>query len=221
MLGVATLAAFATAANPSAAAGILPAVVLLISVLLSLWFNRGRAFLASVSLLLAYAAYAFTADPQAVSFAHNTVIAGIAIFVPLNFALISQLRERGILHFRSYRWLLLFVSEATVITWIASAGNSALSGVAWHGVLNHWLLHPAPIPVAGHLLFAAALVLVVGRIRENKAPVEIGLGGRATGLLHGLCLACHSGHLRRIRVRGGRDGTGIGATGIAPNGFSR
>jgi diguanylate cyclase (GGDEF)-like protein len=175
VMAFATLCVLLVRADPPATLRALPAIVLPISVLLSLWFNRGRAFLASVSLFLAYLGYALTADAQTPSFPHRTVITGIAILVPFNFTLIALLRERGILHFHSYRWLLLFVSETLLVAWVASAGSTPLSGVAWHHVLDHWLLRPDPTPLLGRLLFAGGIALAISRVYENRAPVEIGL----------------------------------------------
>jgi GGDEF domain-containing protein len=155
---------------------LLPAIVLPIGVFLSLWFNRGRAFLALVSLTLAYAGYALTWHPDTTTFAGRAVLGGIAIFVPLNVTLILFLPERGISHFRNYRWLLLLVVETLLVAWIASAGLSPLSGVAWQGVLDHWLLRPNPTPLLGRALFASGVALAIGRVYENRSPVEIGLG---------------------------------------------
>lgn len=176
VLAAAIIAALALPAQPLATTGLLPAVVLPIGVFLSLWFNRGRAFLALVSMFLAYAGYALAAHPDASTFAERAVLAGIAIFVPLNVTLILILPERGVLHFRSYRWLLLLAAESLLVAWIASAGISSLSGTAWQSVLDHWLLRPSPTPLLARVLFAAAIALAIGRVLENRAPVEIGLG---------------------------------------------
>jgi hypothetical protein len=54
VMAFATLCVLLVRADPPATLRALPAIVLPISVLLSLWFNRGRAFLASVSLFLSY-----------------------------------------------------------------------------------------------------------------------------------------------------------------------
>jgi diguanylate cyclase (GGDEF)-like protein len=104
------------------------------------------------------------------------VLSAIAIFVPLNFALMLALPERGVFHFRSYRWLLLIVVETILTAWVASAGNSPLSGIAWRVMLDHWLFDPDPTPFLGRLLFAAGIAFAVGRIFERPSPLEIGLG---------------------------------------------
>ena len=153
----------------------LPFVILPVGAILSLWFNRGRAFLSLVSLFLAYTGYT-VATAQADPFAARAVLSAIAIFIPLNVTLMLALPERGVFHFRSYRWLLLIVVEILLTAWVANAGHSQLSGIAWRAVLNHWLLKPDPTPFLGRLLFAAGIALAVGRIFERQAPLEIGLG---------------------------------------------
>ena len=164
-------------AHASSAIRLVPAIVLPIGIALSLWFNRGRAFLALVSLFCAYIGYMLAANYGAEPFALRAVMSGIAIFVPFNVALILFLPERGVFHFRSYRWLLLIVVQCLLVAWIASAGHSPLSGAAWKTILDHWLLHPNPTPFVGKVLFAAGIALATGRVYEHLSPVEIGLGG--------------------------------------------
>ncbi|UCH47749.1 MAG: GGDEF domain-containing protein [Betaproteobacteria bacterium] len=176
VLLIATAAVTFLSAQASAAIHLLPAIVLPIGIALSLWFNRGRAFLALVSLFCAYAGYVLASYYGAEPFARRAVLSGIAIFVPLNVALILFLPERGVFHFRSYRWLLLIVVECLLVAWIASAGHSPLSGTAWKTILDHWLLYPSPTPFVGKVLFAAGVALATGRVYEHLAAVEIGLG---------------------------------------------
>ncbi|NIO41994.1 MAG: diguanylate cyclase [Burkholderiales bacterium] len=129
-----------------------------------------------VSLFAAYAGYMLAANYGADAFSLHAVASGIAIFVPLNVALILALPERGVFHFRSYRWLLLLVVECLLVAWVASAGQTPLSGTAWITVLDHWLLRPDPTPLIGQVLFAAGIALAIGRVYEQLSPVEIGLG---------------------------------------------
>lgn len=154
----------------------LPFVILPVGAILSQWFNRGRAFLSLASLLLAYTGYTVAARDHADPFAANAVLSAIAIFIPLNVTLMLALPERGVFHFRSYRWLLLIVIETLLTAWVASAGNTPLSGTAWRTVLDHWLLRPDPTPFLGRLLFATGIAFAIGRIFERQSPLEIGLG---------------------------------------------
>lgn len=176
VLLIATGAALSVPVHAASAAQALPAVVLPVGLALSLWFNRGRAFLALVSLVLAYGGYMLAWNYGAHPFSLSALISGIAIFVPLNVTLILALPERGVLHFRSYRWLLLILVECLVVAWIASAGQVPFSGVAWKSILDHWLLRPNPTPAVGQVLFAAGIAMAIGRVHEQLSPVEIGLG---------------------------------------------
>jgi len=176
VLLIATGAAVSVPSRAASTTQILPVIVLPVGLALSLWFNRGRAFLAIASLTLAYAGYALASRYGAQPFSLAALLSGIAIFVPLNVTLILALPERGVLHFRSYRWLLLILVECIVVAWIASAGQVPFSGAAWKTILGHWLLRPNPTPAVGQVLFAAGIALAIGRVHEQLSPVEIGLG---------------------------------------------
>ena len=153
-----------------------PYTVLVIGTALALWFNRGRAFIAMISLLVAFIAYhiAFGAGQDA--FPARAVLTAAAIFVPANILVVLLLPERGIVYFRNYRWLLLGVVEVLITGWIATAGHTALSGTAWHAALDHWLLKAAPTPLLGRVLIAVALAFALFRAR-NRSPLDIGMAG--------------------------------------------
>lgn len=157
-----------------------PSVVLLLATGMGLWFNRGRAFIALASLLAAFAGYSIALDFGAASFAAHAVYTAAAIFVPLNFLLALIFPERGVSHHFNYRWFMLAVVETVFVAWIASAGRSSLSGTAWQGLLDHWLLSSPPTPILGRLLFAAAFVGAAIRAwpripAEETRPLDIGL----------------------------------------------
>lgn len=163
-----------------------PYVVLLLGAAISAWFNRSRAFVMLASLLAACAAWGVESDPAARSFADRAVFTSIAILVPLNVLLALSFPERGVRQHRNYRWLLLGLAEGLLVFWVANAGRSALSGIAWHDVLNHWLLRSPPTPVAGRLLFVLAFVAAVVRtwprtrgkeMRKEPRPLDIGIAG--------------------------------------------
>jgi diguanylate cyclase (GGDEF)-like protein len=120
------------------------------------------------------------------SFAERAVFTAIVLLVPLNILLALLLPERGVRQHRNYRWLLLGAAEMLLVAWIASAGRSALSGTAWHGMLEHWLLKSPPTPIAGRLLFAAAFVAALARAWPRGAstrlkPLDVGLAGALVG----------------------------------------
>jgi diguanylate cyclase (GGDEF)-like protein len=142
---------------------------------IGLWFNRGRALLSLLTLLAAYAGWMIALDAGA--FAARATFTAIAVFVPLNLLLVLLVPERGVFHFRSYRWVLLVTVEVLATAWIASAGHSPMSGTFWQTMLNHWLIRPAPTPFVGRLLLAAALSVAIARVWERPHATDIGIGG--------------------------------------------
>ncbi len=154
-----------------------PYTVLLLGTAISLWFNRGRAFVVLLSLLIAFVGYHLAQDAESINFAGRAVFAALAIFVPLNILLALVIKERGISHFHDYRWLLLLVTQILLTAWVAGAGTSALSGTAWHAVLENWLIRPAPVPFLGRALIAAAFSVAVVKSWEQHSPLDIGLAG--------------------------------------------
>lgn len=161
--------------------------VLLICAGVGLWFNRGRALVAALSLLVAYSGYRFVLGFGADSFAARAVFAAVAVLVPANILVALALPERGVSYHGDYRWLFIAVAEVLLVAWVAASGRSALSGAAWQDMLDHWLLrspqqlHSLSVPLLGRLLFAAAFAAAIWRAWPGKAdrfaPLDIGLAG--------------------------------------------
>ena len=154
-----------------------PYTVLLLGAAISLWFNRGRAFIVLLSLLIAFVGYRLAQDPQSITFAGRAVFTALALFVPLNILIALLIEERGVSYFRNYRWLLLLTTQILLAAWIAGAGKSVLSGTAWLAMLEHWLIRPAPVPFLGRALMAAAFAFAVVGAWKEQSPLDIGLAG--------------------------------------------
>ena len=180
ILIVAALGVAAGPALPPSLSGLRvlgPLALLFTGTAISVWFNRGRAFIALASLLAAYGGYALALEFGAASFAARAVYTGVALLVPLNVLLALLLHERGVFHHFNYRWPMVAASEIIAVAWIASAGRSSLSGTAWHALLDHWLLRSPPAPLAGRMMFAAAFVAAVVRAWPRHSPLDVGLAG--------------------------------------------
>ena len=160
ILALAALALWIGPTLPPSLAGLKEAgayFVLLAAAGMSLWFNRGRAFVATVSLLIAYTGYRFALDLGADSFAARAVYTAAVVLVPLNVLVALLLPERGVSYHGDYRWLFIVAGEILLVAWIASSGRSELSGAAWKSMLGHWLLRSPPPPLLGRVLFGAAI----------------------------------------------------------------
>ena len=163
-----------------------PYAVLVIGTTIALWFNRGRAFVALVSLLVAFIAYRMALPFGENDFPVRAVLTATAIFVPANILHVLLLPERGIAYFRNYRWLLLGIVEVLITAWIATAGRSTLSGTAWHSALDYWLLKATPTPLLGRVFLAAAFVLAILRAYRHRSPLDVGM----VGALAAFFIAC-------------------------------
>jgi diguanylate cyclase (GGDEF)-like protein len=197
ILVAATLALWIGPALPPSLAGLKEAgayFVLLAGAAMGLWFNRGRAFVAAASLLIAYAGYRVALDFGAGSFAARAVYTAVVVLVPLNILVALLLPERGVSYHGDYRWLFIGVGEILLVAWIASSGRSALSGMAWQEVIEHWLLRSPPAPFLGRVLFCAAFTAAVWRALPPKPPKPAGpvspLAVGQAGALAAFLIAC-------------------------------
>lgn len=150
-----------------------PYAVLVLAAAFALRFNRGRALIILGSLLAAYAGYRYAQGLG--GFAEKAVYTALVVLVPLNALVAMTLPERGVIYHGSYRWLVLLGAEALLILWIAAAGRSELSGLAWQSVLEHWLFRSPPTPLIGRLLFGAAFAAAVWRAWPKHTPLDFGL----------------------------------------------
>ena len=164
--------------------------VLLAAAGMSVWFNRGRAFVAAASLLVAYFGFRLALELGADSFAVKAVYTAAVVLVPLNVLVALLLPERGVSYHGDHRWLFVFAGEILLVLWIAASGLSPLSGAAWQDMLQHWLLRssgaPSPVaPLLGRLLFGAAIGLGAWRawaphyskLAAPVSPLGVGLAG--------------------------------------------
>ena len=157
-----------------------PYAALLAAGAIALWFNRGRAFIAAVSMLCAYAGYRYAIDLS--PFAAKVTYTALVVIVPANILASMVQAERGVFHHHNHRWLLVIVAELLLVLWIASAGRTSLSGESWKAIFEHWTLNSPPTPLIGRLLFAAAFAAAAWRAYPRPPAIEpraldIGLAG--------------------------------------------
>ncbi len=150
-----------------------PYIVLLLGTAISAWFNRSRALIMLASLLAAYTGYHLASGLGPKSFTVTAVSTALAVLVPFNVLLALVFPERGVRQYRNYRWLPLGLAEILIVTWIANAGRSDLSGMAWHDVLDHWSLRSPPTPVVARIMLAMAFVAALWRAWPRRGPKEL------------------------------------------------
>jgi diguanylate cyclase (GGDEF)-like protein len=193
ILVAAALAVWIGPALPPSLAGLKEAgayFALAVAAGMALWFNRGRAFVAAASLLLAYTGVHVAREFGVDSFAAKAVYTAAVVLVPLNVLAAMLAAERGVSYHGDHRWLLLVAGEVLLVLWIASSGRTAFSGAAWQHMLEHWLLRSPPAPLAGRLLFAAAFAVALWRAWPQKSGLVSPLAVGSAGALAAFFVAC-------------------------------
>ena len=199
--------------------------VLLAGAGMGLWFNRGRAFVAAVSLLLAYAGYRFALDYGADSFTARAVYTAVVVLVPLNVAgRAAAARARRVLPRRLPVAVHRRGRDPARRLDRGLGPQHALGARPGRSLLEHWLLRSPPAPLLGRLLFGAAIaVAAVERLGPHYSkqggpvsPLAAGIAGALLAFFIACEWAAQRGRVRRLHGRRGRDPGGVHAAGIAP-----
>jgi diguanylate cyclase (GGDEF)-like protein len=146
-----------------------PYVLLVAAAAVSVWFNRERAFVLSLSLFAAFFACDRLPGPL-------TNLAA-ATLVPLNALMALALPERGARFGRAWRWVALLALESALVYFFDK--NLDLEGLDEHFLLG-W--QPAP-PLLARLAFAAAFAAAVWRGWPHYTPLDVGLAGALVSFL--------------------------------------
>lgn len=188
VLLAASLAAGYAPGLPASLAGLRllgPGLVLCLAVAVALWFNRGRASVFAITLLLAWASCELAREAGGLVLA--AVYTALVVLVPLNLLAAFALPERGVLSWRNLRWLGLGAGEVLLVGWLAWIARSAQPGGTLASLLEAWPLRSPPTPLAGRMVFTAAFVAALWRAwprgaRTHVRPLDAGLACATAGL---------------------------------------
>lgn len=154
-----------------------PLIAMALAGTLALAFNRGRVVFAVVSLAAAFAAYRLNLMHGLVAFPERTVFAAICLFVPLNLATLSVLRERGVFTFFGVRRLGSIGLQAALTAWVVSTQSTHITEWAYRPLFESLPLTVVLVPQLGLALVAAALVTTVGGAVIRRSAIDAGLAG--------------------------------------------
>jgi len=181
LVAAAALAAADLPLPPSLAGlrSIAPTVVLGLAGAVTLWFNRGRAFVVALSLLAAYGGQRYAVDFGYTSFAAHAYYLAVVVLVPFNMLAALVLPERGAVYGSSLRWIGLIVAEVALVTWLAAWGQShyTMENDGWIPIFEHWALRAPPVPLVGRIAFAAAFAAAVWRAYPRFLALDVGKAG--------------------------------------------
>jgi len=152
-----------------------PYFTLGVGLLISVAFKRGRALVAILSLMLAYAGFRLFLSGEATDLPARTVYVALCIFVPFNLALLSVVRERGALNLHGARRLGLLVAEIGVTAAIVLGDHRAFTDSLYQPIFEDAAAAGSPIPQLGLATMAAALVIAVACAVARASVIEAAL----------------------------------------------
>ena len=154
-----------------------PYGALLLAGAISLWFGRGRAFLAVLCVALAFLAYrsllyAGIQPPSA-----RIAFSALCVFVPANLALFSLLSERGLFNVFGLRRLLLITAEVALAFWLIEAGAIDFADWVAEPLFDFAWMRASPIPQGAIVVLVLSLLVAGGRTLIQDTPVHAAMAG--------------------------------------------
>lgn len=162
--------------------------VFLCGALLAWRFRSSKVLFALVTLFLGHRALEFFFAGHPASSAGRTALQAVSILVPVNFALFSASRERGLNASSSLTRVCLLFLESTFVALLCRPGES--SSTFFHPALlgKHWQ-HWTGIPSLGAVVSLAVIAFLLAQLWLYRKPVDGGLLWSIIAML----LAFHSG----------------------------
>ena len=153
-----------------------PYIVLGAGAALATAFNRGRALIVLVTLVLAYGAQQLWLQQGLSAPGARGVYAALAVFVPINAALAAVLPERGVLNRHGVLRLAVVAVEAGIAACFIAAGGARAVGWVWQKFF------PVPfgvgsLPQAGIATIIACLIVAVAAAFVSRSAVSAGCAG--------------------------------------------
>jgi diguanylate cyclase (GGDEF)-like protein len=158
--------------------------LLALGLVVSLAFRRGRIVLALLTLAAAYVCYALLLQKGLAGFPARTVFVALCVFIPLNFALLSFIAERGTFNVYGAQRLLVIAIEAAFTWWIVLATRTEATAWAYAPLYYTKLFAGSPIPHLGLTAIALSFAICLTVWYIKRSPLDIGLA--AAGLAFGI-----------------------------------
>lgn len=168
----------------------LPYAVLGLGLALSWGFNQSRVFFALALLLLIYwGVHSGLPRPSADVASGEAVPDAVRLLIPLSFAVISLLNERGIFTWRGIVRLVALLVPAAVVVLLVSSGGAHPAPGWWPAEL--W--HPQPLASTPSAIATALLFVVAGLLLVRLACRPTVTDGALLGALAAGAMALRDG----------------------------
>lgn len=149
---------------------LVPLLLALITLGLSLRFNRSRLFFATLSLLLVYVILLWYL-PQAGKVDAGIIWQALCLLLPFNLLVFSLLRERGMLTWWGSTRFLLIVVEVSLVTGLLLLRPAALQHYLDYQLFAADIVAWTPLPQPALLMMLVALLFLYGRLfSQANAP---------------------------------------------------
>jgi diguanylate cyclase (GGDEF)-like protein len=174
-----------------------PYAALVLAGAISLWFNRGRAFLALLCLVVAYVSYRRLIVVQGLDQpAARTAFAALCVFLPANLALFSLLSERGLFNAFGLRRLLVIATELAFTFWLLKEEVAGFADWVAEPLFTFGWLSGYAIPQGALLVMLLSLLVVSVMAVLKDAPIDVAM----TGVVVAFALAAE--HVRQPTIFG-------------------
>jgi diguanylate cyclase (GGDEF)-like protein len=155
----------------------IPWGVLAVGAVLAAAFSRGRVFFALCTLALAYLGARQWMTAGLAGWPARAVYTAMCVFVPVNLALFTIFRERGIFNGHGGNKALLVIMQVIVVAWIGLEHQSVPADLVAQPLLADWLAGGTPIPHAGVILLGTAFAVVLGKALLWRSPIDVAVAG--------------------------------------------
>ncbi len=153
----------------------LPYAVFAMGALLSWRFNRSRVLMAMVALAVVYAAILFyvfqqNGNPDAAT----TILAAVALLLPMNLAIFSVMQERGVNSLAGFLCMMLIGLQLVVVTLLCRPELADIAALLRQPFFQWKFLNRLHISQPALLVFLVSTVVLVVRFIWRPKPLEGG-----------------------------------------------
>jgi GGDEF domain-containing protein len=151
--------------------------VLALGSIVSLVFRRGRVLFALLVLAIAYLCYGIMVRDELAGFRAHTIFVALTVFVPVNFAVLCVLPERGAFNVHGLQRLGVLAAEALFTVWVIGATKTVITAWAKAPLIDTQLFAWSPVPHIGLvvLILACAATFTAWFIR--RTPIDLAFLG--------------------------------------------
>ncbi len=150
-------------------AGYAPYVISAAGLLLSLHFNRSRAFFVLLVLFLAHWSMSRVPSPP--------LFDALCLLLPFNITLFCFMREKGLLTFSGRMRFGFILFQVALITWLVKSGPGITQAAAAQGFVAQSGLPSLTLPQAAIPLMITGLALIAAKTLIRQNPIDSGMFG--------------------------------------------